>query len=73
MHYAHHLTSSSVGVAHRARPEVWARVAPTAQQLHKVTRRAASPARFSLSWSYVDHSVLRRVVEPRPSVRVDAD
>ena len=26
-----------------------------------------------LSWSYVDHSVLPRVVEPRPSVRVDAD
>jgi len=26
-----------------------------------------------LSWSYVDHSGLRRVVETGPSMRVDAD
>ena len=38
----------------------------------KVTRRAASPARLSWGWSYVDHSALPRVVEPWTRVYIGA-
>ena len=71
--YTYSFRSSPTAPWHRARRELWARVAPST--LPKVTCRAASPVRLFAWAGHTSTTVLSGacVVEPGPSVRFDAD